>query len=182
MISAIVLLAAGAFACALDASAAAGDADPSFGGAGYVRYAAPKIVPGLTGALLALDDGSVIVGAGADTDVFVRRYRSDGSLDESFGSNGTTPVPGLTGGGRTSPSLHLLRDTAGRILIEQAGKVRRLAAILRLLLSESPPSLARPRCKIRVAAGRPFAMTGTAFVSVHIHAGPLAQLVRAEDS
>ena len=35
------LLLAGAAACAFNATAAAGDADPSFGGAGYVRYAAP---------------------------------------------------------------------------------------------------------------------------------------------
>ena len=54
------ILFAGAVACAFDATAAAGDADPSFGGAGYVRYAAPKTVAGLFSAILAQDDGRPI--------------------------------------------------------------------------------------------------------------------------
>lgn len=119
---------AGTIAFPFDAHAAAGDADPLFGGTGYVRYAPPKIVSALPGATLALPDGSVIVAGGADTNSFVRHYRTDGSLDESFGTNGTTLVPGLTGGGRTAPSLHLWGDAAGRILVEQQGTVRRLLA------------------------------------------------------
>ena len=107
-------------------SAAAGDADPWFGGAGYIRYSAPKVAPGLVGAILGLDDGSVVVAGGADSAVFVQHRRVDGSLDESFGSNGTSIVPGLSGDGR--PSLHLFRDVAGRILVEQDGTVRRLLA------------------------------------------------------
>ena len=73
------ILFAGAVACAFDATAAAGDADPSFGGAGYVRYAAPKTVAGLFSAILAQDDGSVIAAGSADTEVFVRHYRVDGN-------------------------------------------------------------------------------------------------------
>ncbi len=99
--------AAGAFICAYDASAAAGDADASFGSTGYVRYAPPKTAAALPAATLALEDGSVIVAGGADANVFVRHYETDGTLDESFGTNGTALVPGLTGGGRNAPSLHL---------------------------------------------------------------------------
>ncbi|MEO8134284.1 MAG: hypothetical protein ABI831_09935 [Betaproteobacteria bacterium] len=112
--------------CCSIAQAAPGDADPSFGGTGYVRYAAPKSIPGLFAAGLGLDDGSVIVAGGADADVFVRRYRPDGSIDDQFGSNGTTIVPGFPGGGRSIPPLQLLRDSAGGVLLERAGKVRRL--------------------------------------------------------
>jgi uncharacterized delta-60 repeat protein len=108
--------------------AAAGDADPSFGGAGYVRYAAPKTIPGLFAAAVGLDDGSAIVVGGADTDVFVRHYRVDGSLDIRFGNGGTTFVPGLNGGGFSTPALHLFRQKSGRLLIEQSGIVRRLNA------------------------------------------------------
>ena len=114
--------------CALAVSlshAAPGNADPSFGGAGYVRYAAPKTIPGLFATALGLDDGSVIVAGGADAQVFVRHYLPDGSLDTGFGSNGTTIVPGFTGAGRTVPQLQLLRDPNGGILLAQGGKVRR---------------------------------------------------------
>ena len=74
-----------------------------------------------------LDDGSVIVAGGADTQVFVRHYLPDGSLDAGFGSNGTTFVPGFAGAGRTVPQLQLLRDPNGGILLAQGGKIRRLS-------------------------------------------------------
>jgi uncharacterized delta-60 repeat protein len=127
--SALMLLAA--FALSLSCGmtrAAPGDADPSFGTAGYVRYAALKTVPGLFAAALGLDDGSVIVAGGADTDVFVRHYRPDGSLDTGFGSAGTSYVPGFSGGGRAAPQLRLYRDPKGGVLLEQDGRVRRLTA------------------------------------------------------
>src|SRR6185369_9801079 len=104
---AVVAMTSLGLASALDASAAAGDADPSFGGAGYVRHAAQRPVPGLFSAVLPLDDGSVIAAGSADIDVFVRHYLADGSLDERFGSFGTTIVPGFVGGGRAPASLRL---------------------------------------------------------------------------
>ncbi|MBK9608551.1 MAG: hypothetical protein IPO58_19735 [Betaproteobacteria bacterium] len=122
---------AAAFALSLSCNvtrAASGDADPSFGTGSYVRYAAPKTVPGLFGAALGQDDGSVIVAGGAETDVFVRHYRPDGTLDMAFGTGGTTFVPGLRGAGRVAPNLHLYRDPNGGVLVEQAGKIRRLNA------------------------------------------------------
>ncbi len=107
--------------------AAPGDADPLFGGTGYVRYAATKAVPGLFSAGVGLDDGSVIVAGGADSDVFVRHYRGDATLDEGYGNLGTTIVPGMRGGDRNPPQLNVFRDATGRILVEQAGLIRRLA-------------------------------------------------------
>src|SRR5438045_627055 len=95
------------------AFAADGDVDPPFGGAGFVRYAAPKVVPALFAVPLGSDDGSVIIAGGADTEVFVRRYRNDGSLDTAFGTRGTTFVPGFTGSGAFPPTLNLIRDPQG---------------------------------------------------------------------
>ena len=123
------------------AHAASGDADPSFGGAGYVRYAAPKTVPGLFAAALGSDDGSVVVAGGADAEVFVRRYRPDGALDSGFGSNGTTFVPGFNGGGRNPPALHLYPGSQGGILLEQLGSVRRLTSSGLLDPTYSPATL-----------------------------------------
>ena len=123
---ALAAFAAAANAISFNAHAAGGDADPLFGGAGYVRYGAQRDVPGLFSAVLPLDDGSVIAAGSADTDVFVRRYLADGALDDRFGAAGTTIVPGLIGGGRSPAAVRLLRDAAGRILVEQNGTVRRL--------------------------------------------------------
>jgi len=124
----LVAVACGLLAAGTAAAAAAGDADPLFGGAGYVRYAAPKSVPALFTAAIGFADGSVVVGGSADTEVFVRRYRADGTLDTSFGERGTTRVPGFVSESRRTPALKLFNAPGGGILVEQRGLVRRLTA------------------------------------------------------
>lgn len=112
--------------------AAAGDADPTFGGGvGYRTYARRYDAPWLVTGVLALPDGSAILAGHAETNVHVRHYLLDGTLDTSFGESGTTTIRDLPFTLRNStefdPRVRVLPAPNGTILIEQNGAVRRLS-------------------------------------------------------
>ena len=104
--------------------AAAGDADPSFGGAGYVRYAGPRALAGYLADAIGFDDGSVLVAGARENTLYLRRYRADGTLDTGHGDLGTEIVPGFEppysyadGYLRDTewPRVRMVRDPSGRI-------------------------------------------------------------------
>ena len=80
LLTVLVLTFAGALTIGTS-RAAGGDADLTFGGAGYVRYSGPRALAGYLADAIGFDDGSVL-GAGArEATLYLRRYRADGTID-----------------------------------------------------------------------------------------------------
>jgi uncharacterized delta-60 repeat protein len=96
-----------------------GSLDASFGTGGLVTTAFPGSSGSAATSLVVQPDGRIVVAGGGGAGFALARYDSDGSLDESFGTNGlvTTSFPGSTGAG--AQSLALQAD--GRIVV--AGRV-----------------------------------------------------------
>ena len=95
--------------------------DPTFGDAGIVRTGTP--LGRFSSIVLATQpDGKLVVAGGTDTpDVPVglvtNRYNSDGSLDLTYGADGTVVTP------LTSNAGSLTRATVGDILIQPDGRI-----------------------------------------------------------
>ena len=121
-----------ALLCNAWAWAAGGDLDRGFGaGAGYVTYGQPYEAHWQITSAVALADGRAVIGGYLDLKYLVRRYFPDGRLDASFGNQGTEELPDFarTSTSRgTAPSPELYLDPLGRVVVERAGRVRRLSA------------------------------------------------------
>jgi uncharacterized delta-60 repeat protein len=98
---------------------AGGSLDPTFGTGGFVttNVVSPAGDPGEDVVLLA-DGRILVVGATDDDDFLLIRYRSDGSLDPTFGSGGivTTDFTALPGPVRLDGAKAVAVQQDGRIL------------------------------------------------------------------
>lgn len=92
--------------------AAPGDVDSGFGIAGIATGGEHVVL----NAVVVQADGKIVVAgstsAGADDEMLLRRYLGNGSLDSSFGSNGSAVLPAWTG-----------NDSGEAVCIQQNGKV-----------------------------------------------------------
>jgi uncharacterized delta-60 repeat protein len=71
--------------------------DPAWGSGAPIVTAVPGTTQVQATALTVQPDGKLLVAGGADAnfaDVAVARYETDGTLDATFGSGGTTVIPG----------------------------------------------------------------------------------------
>lgn len=91
-------------AAPVQAGAAAGDFDPSFGTAGVATAPASGTLPGTGASSLTIDASGRIVTVGSTFDtatsewVFtIHRFLSSGAIDDGFGTNGLAIVPMTTG-------------------------------------------------------------------------------------
>ena len=107
----VAFLGAGALLLGLGpASAAPGDLDPSFGDAGIVRTAIGGAA--IANAVVLQSDGRIVVTGRSDPEgLAVARYRPDGTLDTTFGTNGV--AAGLT----TGTALGVALQLDGRIVV-----------------------------------------------------------------
>lgn len=112
---------------ATSALAGPGEIDSSFATQGIGAIPVGYHSGGL--AVLADLDGSSIVAGDADGDFFLARFRPDGTLDPTFGTNGIARVDL---GGYDQPH-GLARDAAGRIVLaghsERAGSIWEVAVV-----------------------------------------------------
>ena len=120
-----------AMACSvslIDARAADGDLDTSFGLDGISRFGINDADPGPTGCRPTLDAEGRILTCGTrrmngatGSDFFVARFDADGHIDPTFGNNGfaTIDFDGGTGGDQAAG---MALDSSGRIVV--AGSTR----------------------------------------------------------
>jgi uncharacterized delta-60 repeat protein len=93
--------------------------DPTFGGGVVTTPAPPGFLSSVIYALALQRDGKIVAAGTAVahefTEMVVRRYRSDGSIDTSFGSNGTTILFAQSLTYDFADAVHIL--ASGKILI-----------------------------------------------------------------
>jgi uncharacterized delta-60 repeat protein len=119
--------------------------DPGFGNNGLVtsNFGQASISKGIT-SLALQDDGKIVASGfyypnatGGNNEISLVRYNTDGSIDSSFGENGSTLLPiGLMGSG--TPSMVRIQ-TNGKIIVFATAANHNLA-ILRLNSDGSPDS------------------------------------------
>lgn len=164
------------------AMAAPGDLDRSFGNGGLVDLAAPpadpafgkhaiKMTTGPKGKIVVLRQAYSCLSGACRWELFVSRYRVNGSLDAKFGDRGTVLVLiGDAGFHMDGDSTQLAVDARERTLI--AAKTDEGIAVIRLDTRGNPDSSFGPRGRIllpanpaRAPGGLSIAADGKIFVS-----------------
>lgn len=95
----------------LSVIAAPGDLDLTFGGTGKVTTAIGSNSGG--NCVKIQNDGKIVVVGYSETMIAVARYKSDGSLDESFGGTGTITTPVRSGAEAKSVAI----QSDGKIVV-----------------------------------------------------------------
>jgi len=97
-------------------SAAAGDVDRSFGAGGVLRTNFPAVGYEVGGSIFQPDGKYIVVGAlnrsGTGRDFYILRFNADGTLDNTFGTGGSTTV-----------SVSTRDDYASGVTIQPDGKI-----------------------------------------------------------
>lgn len=106
------------------AAGVTGQLDPSFGGDGMVTTRVVPFYDNGAHAVAVQSDGRVVTAGFAGFRIGVVRYLADGSLDPSFGGDGTveTALSGAYGSGDTSVANAVAIQPDGRIVVAGRGQ------------------------------------------------------------